>query len=128
MRHQIYALAAALLILQTGCAAEPHRPPHGWLSTDELAQELNLTPAQKTQVGQILASERAERQQLRESGGQTSREDRREQMRALHGELVAKLSAVLTPAQMQEFEQLEQQQRWHRGGRFEGGGQGPPGE
>ncbi len=124
MRPLIYTLAAALLVLQVGCASDPH-PHHGALSLDELASELNLTGQQKTQVGQILDAERAQREQMRESGGQMSREDRREQMQAMQSDLVQKLSAVLSPAQLQKFEQLEQQ-RWHHGHHFQGGGQGPP--
>jgi hypothetical protein len=76
------------------------------------------------QVGQILEAERAEREQMRESGGQMSREDRREQMQAMQSALIEKLSAVLTPAQLQEFEQ----HRWHHGRRFQSDGQGPPGQ
>lgn len=125
MKPLIYTLAAALMILQAGCAADRHYPQHGQLSLDQLAQALNLTAAQKTQVGQILDSERAERQQLRESAGQMSPDDRRQQMRALQSELIQKMSAVLTPAQLQKFEQLEQQHR-HRGFRSGGYGQGPP--
>jgi Spy/CpxP family protein refolding chaperone len=126
MRPLICTLAAALLILQAGCAADRHAH-HGGLSTDELATELNLTAQQKTQVGQILDAERAEREQMRYSGGQMSREDRRAQMQAMQSELIEKLSTVLTPAQLQEFEQLEQQ-RWHHGHRFHGDEQGPPGQ
>lgn len=126
MRPLTCTLTAALLILQAGCASD--RPAHhGGLSTDELAGELNLTAQQKTQVGQILDAERAEREQMRESGGQMSREDRREQMQAMQSELIEKLSAVLTPAQLQEFEQLEQQRR-HHGRRFQSDEQGPPGQ
>jgi Spy/CpxP family protein refolding chaperone len=126
MKPLIYVLAAALMILQAGCAAGRYHPQHRELSVDQLAQELDLTGPQKTQVGQILDSERAEREQLRESAGQMSPDDRRQQMRAMQSELIQKMSAVLSPAQLQKFEQLEQQQHGHRGRRSESYGQGPP--
>ena len=125
MKRLIYVLAAALMILQAGCAADRYHRQHGQLSLDQLAQELNLTGPQKTQVGQILDGERAEREQLHESAGQMSPDDRRQQMRAMQSELIQNMSAVLTPAQLQKFEQLEQQ-HWHRGHRSESYGQGPP--
>jgi hypothetical protein len=125
MKPLLCTLAAALLILQVGCVTDPYRGhPHG-LSADELTRELDLTAPQSKQVEQILDSERAEREQLHESGAQMSPDNRREQMQALHRELLEKLSAVLSPAQLQKFEQLERQRR-HRGGRFESYGQGPP--
>ena len=125
MKPLLGTLAAALLILQAGCVADRYHGQHHEPSAEELARELDLTGPQSRQVEQILESERAEREQLRESGAQTSPDDRREQMQALHGELLEKLSAVLSSAQLQKFEQLERQQR-HHGRRFESYGQGPP--
>lgn len=93
-------------------AAPPEHPPYrshrGQPSVEQLAGELELTDAQKTQVEQIFAGERARRQQLRESGTQSTPEDRRQQMQALQSDLVNQLSVVLTPEQLQKFEQLEQ--------------------
>jgi Spy/CpxP family protein refolding chaperone len=123
MKPLTCVLAATLLALQAACAQNPpYRSPHGPPSIEQLASELDLTNAQKTQVEQIFASERAQRQQLRESSAQSTPEDRRQQMQALQSDLINRLSAVLTPAQLQKFEQLEQRRR-HYGHRF--GGYGP---
>jgi len=121
MKSLICALAATLLFVQAGCAQQPHRR-YGQPSIDQLASELNLTAAQKTQVQQILDDERARRQQLQSSG-----EDRRQIMQDVHSDLLTKMSAVLTPDQLQKFEQMEQQRR-HRGHGFGGYGQQSPGE
>jgi len=122
MKPLICALAAtALLVLQTGCAQEPSRHHGRHPSIDRLAAELDLNATQKTQVAQILDGERAQRDQLRSSGAG------RDQMQALQSDLITKLSAVLTPDQLQKFEQLEQQGRHHRHGfgGYGGYGQGP---
>lgn len=121
MKSLICALAATLLLVQTGCAQEPHRP-YGQTSIDQLASELNLTAAQKTQVQQIFNDERAQREQLQSSG-----EDRRQIMQDVQSDLITKMSAVLTPDQLQQFEQMEQQHR-HHGHGFGGYGQQSPGQ
>ncbi|HUN71223.1 MAG TPA: hypothetical protein VMU52_02845 [Steroidobacteraceae bacterium] len=126
MRPLICVLAAtALLVLQSGCAQQPYRHHGGPPSIDQLATELDLNATQKTQVAQILDDEHAQREQLRSSGAG------RDQMQALQSDLISKLSAVLTPDQLQKFEQLEQQGRHHRhgfGGYGGGYGQGPSAE
>jgi Spy/CpxP family protein refolding chaperone len=121
MRTMICALAATLLLVQAGCAQEPHRR-YGQPSIDQLATELDLTAAQKTQVQQILNDENAQREQLQNSG-----EDRRQIMEEVRSDLITKMSAVLTPDQLQKFEQMEQQHR-HHGHGFGGYGQQSPGE
>ncbi|MFZ0497898.1 MAG: hypothetical protein WAM52_02080 [Steroidobacteraceae bacterium] len=120
MKSLLCALAATFLLMQVGCAQQPYRH-HGQPSVDQLASELNLTAAQKTQVQQIFAAQSAEREQLQNSG-----EDRHQQMQQLQSDLITKMSAVLTPDQLQQFEQMEQQHRHHRG--FGGYGQQSPGQ
>jgi Spy/CpxP family protein refolding chaperone len=121
MKSLICALAATLLLAQAGCAQEPHRH-YGQPSIDQLATELDLTAAQKTQVQQILNDEQTQREQLQSSG-----EDRRQIMQEVQSDLISKMSAVLTPDQLQKFEQMEQQHR-HHGHGFGGYGQQSPGE
>lgn len=121
MKSLICALAATLLLAQAGCAQEPHRH-YGQPSIDQLASELNLTAAQKTQVQQIFNDERAQREQLQNSG-----EDRRQIMQEVQSDLITRMSAVLTPDQLQQFEQMEQQHR-HHGHGFGGYGQQSPGQ
>ena len=118
----ICALALAVLLAQVGCAQEPHRP-YGQPSIDQLATELDLTAEQKPQVQQILDDENAQREQLQSSG-----EDRREIMQQVRSDLITKMSAVLTPDQLQKFEQMEQQHRHHGRGGYGGYGQQSPGE
>lgn len=122
LKTLICALAATLLALQAGCAQEPYRHHGRQPPIDQLARELDLTATQKTQVQQIFDNERAEREQLRSSD-----ESRRQQMQALQSDLITRLSAVLTPGQLQKFEQIEQQRRYH-GHRFGGYEQAPPGQ
>ncbi len=121
MKPLICALAATLMLLQAACAQEPHRH-YGQPSIAQLASELNLTAAQKTQVEQILNDERAQREQLQSSG-----EDRRQIMQETQSDLITKMSAVLTPDQLQKFEQIEQQHH-HHGHGFGGYGQSSPGQ
>jgi Spy/CpxP family protein refolding chaperone len=121
MKPLICALAATLLLLQAACAQQPHRH-YGQPSLDQLASELDLTAAQKTQVQQILDDERAQREQLQNSG-----EDRRQIMQETQSDLITKMSAVLTPDQLQKFEQMEQQHR-HHGHGFGGYGQSSSGQ
>jgi Spy/CpxP family protein refolding chaperone len=122
MRTLICALGLALLLMQVGCAQEPHRP-YGQPSIDQLAAELDLTAEQKPQVQQILDDENTQREQLQSSG-----EDRRQIMQQVRSDLITKMSAVLTPDQLEKFEQMEQQHRHHGRGGFGGYGQQSPGE
>ena len=128
MKPLMCLMVAALLVLQVGCAENPPDRSHhrGQLSVQELAGELDLSATQKTQVQQILDSERAQREELWQSGAQLTPESRREQMQALQSDLINRLSAVLTPEQLQKFKQLEQQHR-HYGHRF-GGYRPDPGQ
>ena len=73
MKPLTCVLATTLLALQAGCAQNPpYRSHHGQPSIEQMAGELDLTDAQKAQVEQIFASERAQRQQLRESSAQSN--------------------------------------------------------
>jgi Spy/CpxP family protein refolding chaperone len=116
MKSLIFALAATVLLAQAGCAQEPHRQ-YGQPSIDQLSSELNLTAEQKPQVQQILDDENAQREQLQSSG-----EDRRQINEQIRSDLISKMSAVLTPDQLQKFEAMEQQHH-HHGRGFGGYGQ-----
>jgi Spy/CpxP family protein refolding chaperone len=107
MKSLICALAATLLLMQTGCAQEPHRQ-YGQPSIDQLASELNLTAEQRPQVQQILDDESAQHEQLQSSG-----EDRRQINQQVRSDLISKMSAVLTSDQLQKFEEMQQQQQQH---------------
>lgn len=122
MKFLICALALTFLVPQTGCAQQPYRHHGGQPSIDRLAAELGLTAAQKSQVQQIFEHEQAQREQLQSSG-----EDRRQQMQELRSDLITRLSAVLTPDQLQKFEQMQQRRRYHGHG-FGGSEQPAPGE
>jgi len=75
--------------------------------------QLNLTPAQRSQVDKVLSDLRAEMASIRQST--TDPQTRREKMRAATMEARNKISAILTPAQRARWQQLSRQ----GGGGFE---------
>ena len=80
-----------------------------------LAQELNLTDAQKEQLKPIM-KEQAEKMRALRSQNQSQREE----MKKLMEESDGKVRAILTPEQASKFDELKKQ---GRGGRR--GGRGP---
>jgi protein CpxP len=75
-----------------------------------LAKELNLTPAQQTQVQQLMATQRQETQTaIQQAGG--NRRAMGQAMRAGRDKFDGQLKTVLTPAQYTQYQQLMAQRR-----------------
>jgi len=106
----------AALTLAAAQAALPQAPGGGQGGpggnpVEQMAHDLNLTDAQKTQVQKIYDDMRPKRNALRAELKDATPEQRTAKMEALRQELLQKLGGVLTPAQMQKFKDMEQQRR-----------------
>lgn len=113
MKRLMTGLAALTLIATQVALAQPHR---GGPAIEHLAQELHLTPAQESQVREIFAKERGKRDALRAQLRSETPEQRHATMQTVRDELMRKLSAVLTPEQMQKFRALQQERMQHMQG------------
>ena len=113
-------IAVALLWAGTALAQTPDAPPPGGgpgmrhenpaARMDRLATLLDLTAEQKTQVSAILEQEHAKAQAAREQAQASGTRPTPEQMKATHEQMqqetLAKLTPVLSPAQLQKFQAL----------------------
>ncbi|MFL6605897.1 MAG: Spy/CpxP family protein refolding chaperone [Steroidobacteraceae bacterium] len=119
------AAAAAILWMGAAIAQAPDSPPVGGgpgggpgpfrhessaQRMDRLATLLDLTDEQKAQVQTILDEQHAKMKAQREAAQASGQRPTFEQMKAvrdqLHQETLAKLTPVLTPAQLKKFELL----------------------
>jgi Spy/CpxP family protein refolding chaperone len=95
---------------------------------NNLATLLDLTDAQKTQVDAVLNEERAKMQAAREAAMASGTRPTFEQMKTEHAQLqqdtIAKLTGVLSPAQLKKFQVLLQERDADHFGRH----RGPPGQ
>ena len=91
---------------------------------DMIAQRLNLTEDQKPKVKEILEGQRQHMRDLWRQGQDLSREDRMAKMKSIREDTNAKLKAVLTADQ---FEQWQKMQSRMRGPRNRPPGGPPPG-
>ncbi|MEL7120889.1 MAG: hypothetical protein AAFO07_15660 [Bacteroidota bacterium] len=117
----VFFLAITTILMMTSCASsksntssstDPGREARQERRQDERQQllaDLNLSPAQKTKVEEILKSSQSKMESIRNAGG-----DRRlkfQQMRNLSEETNQKLSAVLDADQMRIYEAYREKQR-----------------
>lgn len=108
MKRLTIALAAVVLTAaQAALAQPPAGAPPGGNPVDRLAQELSLTDAQKDKVRAIFDEQRKKRAAER-TAGQAPTADQRH---ASEQELLDKLGAVLTPAQLAKFKEMQAQRR-----------------
>jgi protein CpxP len=105
-------LTIALLAAGLTFAQQPGRrgPQRG-----RIAQELNLTDAQKEQLKPIMKEQADKMRALRDQN-----QSQREELKKLRDENDAKVRAILTPEQAAKFDEIKKQ---GRGGRR--GGRGP---
>ena len=78
-----------------------------------LASELQLTDQQKQQLKPILRDEAQKLKNLRAQTG-LSRRQKREQLKQIHKDLAARITPILTPAQLQEWQELRAQKHSRR--------------
>jgi Spy/CpxP family protein refolding chaperone len=113
MKRLIPTLAALTLVASTAVLAQPPAggPPPGGQAMERLAQDLNLTEAQKPKVKAIFDEERPKLEAARAELKDATPDARRAKMQQLQQDLEQKLSGVLTPDQMQKFKAMQQQRR-----------------
>jgi len=100
MKRLLIPTSLLLLIAAAASAQPPGPPPHGGPPIDEIASQLGLTDAQKTEVKRIFDEAHARM------------EAQREQMRS---DVDQQLALILTPEQLEQFQALMKQ--GPRGGR-----------
>ncbi|HSG91539.1 MAG TPA: hypothetical protein VLA56_20140 [Pseudomonadales bacterium] len=103
------ALILATLLAAGGAAAES--PPRGGERLDRMAEALDLSADQRDRVEAILDEMHAQRQAVMASQDHGDRRAMHAAMRALGDETRGKLAEVLTPAQLQTFDELREQRR-----------------
>lgn len=93
-----------------------HHAPNPQRQAHWMAKKLALTPDQQSQLEPILA-DRDQRMQAIQADTTLAPRDRHQKMKALRDDSQQKISAILTPAQQQQFAQMqqEQQDRHHHG-------------
>jgi hypothetical protein len=91
------------------------RTPDAGKQTQRLAKELGLNRDQVTQIRPILADRNVRVEQLRTETAMPQKE-RRARMQAIQRDSKAKIEALLTDAQKQQFEQIMAERR-NRNGR-----------
>jgi Spy/CpxP family protein refolding chaperone len=119
------AAAAAVLWMGAAIAQAPDSPPDGGgpgpgfrhespaQRMDRLATLLDLTDAQKAQVQTILDEQHAKMKAERDAAQASGQRPTFDQMKAAHNQMqqetLAKLTPVLTPAQLKKFQLLTEE-------------------
>ncbi len=139
MRNKsILSLVAAVVVLLSGAAiwaqtgsdnSGPSQEQHERRGRrgggfERMAQALNLTEEQKSQIQPILQQQRQKLEALRNDNS-LSQQQKREQFQQIREQTRSQINAILTPDQQQKMQQMEQQMRQRRGRR--GGPGGPAG-
>jgi periplasmic protein CpxP/Spy len=86
----------------------------GMMTADRLAEQLNLTPDQKTKVDAVLQDQRSQMMALRQDSSM-SQEDRRDKMQGIQKTTHGKIRDLLTDEQKEKFDKMPQG-RGPRGG------------
>jgi len=79
-----------------------------------IAHVLNLTVAQKQQLKPIIQAAIIQRKAIRWNTSLT-REQKKEQLKALHTEMAPKIKAILTPEQLEKWKMLRQRHNSQQG-------------
>lgn len=77
---------------------------------DRLAQELNLTDAQKTQLRNMHQQNREQMKAIKTDDSLTQ-EQKKEKFKALHESRQAQMNSILTPDQQQKFAQIKENRK-----------------
>jgi Spy/CpxP family protein refolding chaperone len=83
---------------------------------DRLAQELNLTDAQKTQLRNMHQQNREQMKAIKTDDSLTQ-EQKKEKFKALHESRQAQMNSILTPDQQQKFAQIKENRKGKMGKR-----------
>jgi hypothetical protein len=120
---------AASTALAQESAAQPGQGEHGRgrMNAEEqlkhLTESLNLTTDQQAQIKPILAARDQQRQQIF-ADQSLAEADRHTKMKTIQDATRGKIEAVLTDAQKQKFEAMQERMHQHRGP--QGGGSSAP--
>ena len=112
----VFGLAniGARAIAQSGSPDGGHKGQHERMSPDQqlghLAEALSLTDDQKSQIRPILEY-RSQKMQSIHADSTLSSDDRRSKMHSLFDDSNSKIRAVLTDAQKQKFDEMQQRRR-----------------
>lgn len=113
----------------TAPAPQKHRMMRGQdgqRGFDRMAQQLNLTDQQKTQIQGIFQTQRQQAQAIRQDTSLTP-EQKQDKLKALRSSTHQQVQGVLTPEQQQQMKQFREQHQGMRKGMGPGKGQGGPG-
>jgi Spy/CpxP family protein refolding chaperone len=120
MKCRTLALSAVLLATQLAFADPPAPPPRGGPPIDRIARDLGLDEGQKAEVKRIFeemrAKREAQREQLKASGQEPTRELMQQYRQQQQSDLLQQLSGVLTAEQLQKFKQIQAARREHMHG------------
>ena len=112
MKKYIARFAAVALALAVFVAVAPTAQAQGAAQAQKLAalaKQLNLTPAQKTQLMPILEAD-APKLEVIKSNPSLGPLQKMEQLKAIHAQSDPQIKAILNPQQYQEFQQIRQQE------------------
>lgn len=104
-----------------GAMGPGHMGPHhrGQRGFDSMAQQLNLTDQQKTQMQSLMQTQRQQAQAVRQDTSLTP-EQRQQKMQELRQSTHSQMMGILTPEQQQKWQQLRSE-RMQRGWKGRGG-------
>jgi len=114
---QIMLITLAICLISTILVAkafsfEGRRGPDPEKMLSHLTQELALSDDQANQIRPILEAQAEKRQKLfSESPSGGDRRAMREQMRAIHEETDKQIESILTPEQVEQFQELRKKMR-----------------
>lgn len=90
------------------CAAHPHK--------GELAEKLGLTEEQKSKITPLVEKNHADIKAIKDNQSLT-KEQKHEQIAALHQTLDQTMQSILTPEQKQKWQEIKAQRKEHEGGK-----------
>ncbi|TSA31154.1 MAG: hypothetical protein D4R65_11720 [Verrucomicrobiaceae bacterium] len=89
------------------CPAHPHK--------GELAEKLGLTEEQKSKIAPVVEKNHADIKAIKDNTNLT-KDQKHEQIAALHQTLDQTMQSVLTPEQKRKWEEIKSQRKQHEGG------------
>jgi Spy/CpxP family protein refolding chaperone len=102
-------LTAAMLFLTTIFVSAQDRPAQVVQKVEQVASQLNLTPAQRAEIIPILKAE-APKVRAIKNNTSLSPMQKMEQLRALHQQTDPQMKSILTPEQYQTLKDIRRQE------------------